>query len=166
MSFMGRGQPAAVALAISLTLGLAACGSDGGDASTAASPAAPQVVSPAQFIDRSHALCKKWKVKINRGLNNLYRRRAKETGEAIGQVGAIEAMRVVIVPSMRLEIADFEAVGLPRGEAYEAEAVWQAVRNIVEKIEAEGIVAWTRESLLDAYRPLAKQFQLQNCLYF
>ncbi|HWN73709.1 MAG TPA: hypothetical protein VNN15_07880 [Solirubrobacterales bacterium] len=124
------------------------------------------MVPLSKFIDESHDLCKKWKVKINRGLGNLYRQRSQETGEPQGQVGAIEAMRVVVVPSMKLQIADFEAVGLPKGKAYEAEAMWQEVRNIARKIEDEGIVAWTRESLLDRYRVAAKPFQLQSCLYF
>lgn len=165
MSFGSWGRRIAGALALALALGLSACGS-GGDSSTSDPSALPQLVSRSQFIANSHDLCKKWKVKINRGLGNLYRKRAKETGEAQGNVGAIEAMRVVVVPSMNLEVKDFEAVGLPKGEAYAAEAMWQEVRNIVRKIENEGIDAWTRESLLDHYRVAAKPFQLQNCLYF
>ncbi|MGN6585926.1 MAG: hypothetical protein ACTHKT_00415 [Solirubrobacterales bacterium] len=153
------------ALALALALGLSACGG-GGDSSASDPSALPQLVSRSQFIAKSHGLCKKWKVKINRGLKNLYRKRAQETGEPEGNVGAIEAMRVVIVPSMNLEAKDFEAVGFPKGEAYAAEAMWQEVRNIVHKIENEGIDAWTRESLLDRYRVAAKPFQLQNCLYF
>jgi hypothetical protein len=169
MSFGSWGRGIAGALALSIALGLSACGG-GGDTSASETTShfdpIPPMVSPSKFIDESHDLCKKWKVKINRGLGNLYRQRSRETGEAQGQVGAIEAMRVVVVPSMKLQVADFEAVGLPKGKAYEAEAMWQEVRNILRKIEDEGIVAWTRESLLDRYRVAAKPFQLQNCLYF
>ncbi|HET9676231.1 MAG TPA: hypothetical protein VFP21_01845 [Solirubrobacterales bacterium] len=155
--------------AIVSMLSLPACGG-GEDTSTSGAAShfsqISQMVPRSQFINDSHDLCKKWKVKINRGLKNLYRQRAQETGEPEGNVGAIEAMRVVIVPSMDLEVKDFEAVGLPKGEAYAAEAMWQEVRNIARKVENEGIVAWTRESLLDRYRVAAKPFQLQNCLYF
>ena len=160
---------AVVGAAIVSGLSLPACGG-GEDTSTSLATSHFSQISPtvsrSQFIDASHDLCKKWKVKINRGLKNLYRQRAKETGEPEGSVGAIEAMRVVVVPSMNLEVKDFEAVGLPEGEAYEAEAMWQEVRNIARKVENEGIVAWTRESLLDRYRVAAKPFQLQSCLYF
>jgi hypothetical protein len=168
--YFGRwGKQIAGVWALALALMVSACG--GGDDTGAAEATShfnrlPQMVSRSKFIDESHDLCKKWKVKINRGLNNLYRQRSQETGEAQGNVGAIEAMRLVVVPSMNLQVADFEAVGLPKGEAYAAEAMWQEVRNIVRKIEDEGIVAWTRESLLDRYRVAAKPFQLQNCLYF
>ncbi|MGN6557588.1 MAG: hypothetical protein ACTHLH_06205 [Solirubrobacterales bacterium] len=165
MSFGSWGRWIVGALALALALGLSACGG-GGDSNASDPSAPPQLVSRSQFITDSHDLCKKWKVKINRGLNNLYRKRSKETGEAQGSVGSIEAMRVVIIPSMNLEVKDFEAVGLPKGEAYAAEAMWQEIRNVVHKIENEGIDAWTRESLLDHYRVAAKPFQLQSCLYF
>lgn len=153
------------ALVLVLALGLSACG-DSGNNSTSDPSVLPQPVSRSQFIAESHDLCKKWKVKINRGLSNLYLKRAKETGEARGNVGSIEAMRVVIVPSMNLELRDFEAIGLPKGEAYAAELMWQEVRNLARKIEIEGIDAWKRKSLLDRYRVAAKPFQLQTCLYF
>jgi hypothetical protein len=138
-----------------------------GDGSTAASfPSAPSVVPRQKFIDDTHDLCKKWKIKINRGLKTIYAQREKETGEALGLVGTVESMRLVIVPSMKLELEEFEAVGLPKEEAYDAEVVWNSVRTIIHKIELEGITAWTRESLLFPYRKVAKKFELQNCLYF
>ena len=153
------------ALVLVLALGLSACGNSSNN-STSDPSVFPQPVSRSLFIAESHHLCKKWKVKINRGLSNLYRKRAEETGEARGNVGSIEAMRLVIVPSMNLELRDFEAIGLPKGEAYAAELMWQEVRNIARKVEIEGIDAWSRITLLDRYRVAAKPFQLQNCLYF
>lgn len=119
-----------------------------------------------KFIDQTHALCRKWKVNVNRGLKRLYAKRARETGEPEGQVGVVESMHTVIVPMYKRELAEFKAVGLPKGEAYEAEQVWESVRRIIHELEDEGIFAWTRESLLFPYRKLAKSFQLQNCLYF
>jgi hypothetical protein len=156
-------------MAVAALLVIGGCGGGDGSGSsstTVSSVSGPSIVSRSRFIDDTHALCKKWKVKINRGLKNIYARRSKETGEPLGAVGTIESMRLVIVPSMKLEVAEFEEVGLPKGETYEAEEVWQSVRNIIHKIEAEGIYAWQRESLLFPYRKVAKEFQLQNCLYF
>jgi hypothetical protein len=166
MSFWGKGRAVLVALAAVSLLVLSGCG---GDDSTAADPSAAassSMVSREKFIEGSKSVCKKWRVKINRGLKNLYAKRSKETGEPLGSVGAIEAMRMVIVPSMKLELEDFEAVGLPRGEAFQAEAMWQAVRNMYRRVELEGMVAWTRESLIFPFWREAKPFGLKNCLYF
>lgn len=151
-------------MAIASSLLLSACG--GGDDPTTSTASAPSVVSREKFVEDTKSLCKKWKVKINKGLKNLYAKREKETGETYGSVGAIEAMRMVIVPSMKLELAEFEAVGFPKGEAFAAEAMWQAVRNMYRRVELEGMVAWTRESLIFPFWNAAKPFGLKNCLYF
>jgi hypothetical protein len=161
---------AATAAPLLLLLLLGSCGGSGGGTATAESSGAssplPEIVSRQKFIDETHVLCRKWKVNINRGLKQLYAKRAKETGEPEGQVGTVESMHKVIVPMYKRELAEFEKVGLPKGQAEEGEDVWESVRTIIHKIEDEGIFAWTRESLLFPYRKLAKTFQLQNCLYF
>jgi len=151
-------------LALVLALGLGACGSGGDPPASSSSP--PKPVSRQKFIDDTRAVCKKWKVKINKGLKSLYAKREKETGEPGGSVGAIEAMQSVIVPSMKQEVKEFEAVGFPRGEAFAAEAMWQAARNMYRRVELEGMVAWTRENLIFPFWSAAKPFGLKTCIYF
>ncbi len=152
-------------MAVVSSLLISACGS--GDDPTTSTTSSPSAVSREKFITNTKSVCKKWRVKINRGLKTLYAKREKETGETYGSVGAIEAMRMVIVPSMKLELAELEAVGFPEGEAFAAEAMWQAVRNMYRRVELEGMVAWTRESLIFPFWNAAKPFEgLKNCLYF
>jgi hypothetical protein len=155
------------AAAFLLALALSACG--GGDDSSAASDApqgGPGIVSRQQFIDKSKAVCRKWREKVNKGLKDLYRKRTAETGAAEGSVGTIESMRVVVVPAMRRQLTEMEQVGLPKENEYAAEEFWDAIRRMTNEIEAEGIFAWTRESTIFPIHKLGKQFQLQNCVYF
>jgi hypothetical protein len=68
------------------------------------------------------------------------------------------------VPSLRKEIEQLEAIGLPKGEVYEAEALWQTLRIVVHEVEAEGLYAWRSAKLLPAFRNRAKQFGLEKCV--
>jgi len=162
-----RGTISIAAAALLSALALSACG--GGDSSSAADDAAqgaPGIVSRQHFIDRSKAVCLKWREKVNIGFKDLYRKRAKETGAVEGSVGTIESMRVVVVPAMRRQLTEMEQVGLPEGAEYAAERFWDAIRRMTNEIEAEGVFAWTRESTIFPIHKLGKQFQLQNCVYF
>jgi hypothetical protein len=168
MSFLTGTLRAAGALVILVSasaLGLYGCGGDDGTAATSAS-APPRIVSHEQFVEKSKEVCVKWKEKINKGLKETYRQRTKETGEPEGAVGTIETMHTVIVPAMRKQLEEMEAVGLPEGEANAAEEFWDAIRRMTYEIEGEGIFAWTRESTVAPIHRLGKPFELQNCIYF
>jgi hypothetical protein len=97
-------------------------------------------------------------------MNAFYERRARETGEPLGVVGAVEAVPKLVVPSLRDELQELEAIGLPKEEAYEAEAVWQTLRTVMHEIEDEGIYAWRSAKLLPPFRNRARQFGLQGCV--
>lgn len=169
MSFGAGAHKAVGALAtivVVFVLVLSGCGGGDSTAATSGFPAAPRIVSHQQFVAKSKQICIKWKEKINKGLKDLYRQRAKETGEPEGIVGTIETMRSVVVPGMRKQLQEMEAVGLPKEEAYAAEEFWDAIRRMTNEIEAEGIFAWTRESTIAPIHRLGKPFELQNCIYF
>jgi hypothetical protein len=160
-----------ICAALLVTLALSACGggdraSSAGTSSASSSAGASGIVPLQQFIDHSKAVCRKWRERVNKGFKDLYRKRTSETGEAEGSVGTIESMRVVVVPAMRRQLAEMEAVGLPKENAYAAERFWDAIRRMTNEIESEGIFAWTRESTIFPIHNLGKQFQLQNCVYF
>jgi len=94
----------------------------------------------------------------------LLKRRADETGEGLGLVGEFEVVQKVLVPSLKREIDELEAVGLPEKQAYEAEAVWQTFRIVLHEVEAEGLYAWRSAKLLRPFRNRAKPFGLDFCL--
>lgn len=91
-------------------------------------------------------------------------RRAEETGESLGLVGEFEMVQKVIAPSLSREIDRLEKIGLPRGHAYEAEALWQTLRIVLSEVEAEGLYAWRSAMLLRPFRNRAKMFGLDSCV--
>lgn len=152
--------------ALFVTAVLSACG--GGDSATSADPprSAPGIVSRQQFIDRSKAVCRKWRERISQGFLDLYDKRTAETKEPEGSVGSVESVRVIVIPGMRQQLREMEEVGLPKGDAYAAEMFWEAIRRMINEIAVEGNFAWGRPSTIFPVQRWGKQFRLQNCIYF
>jgi hypothetical protein len=124
----------------------------------------PQLIPRAQFVKRTKAICARAGQERGKASEAFYERRAEETGEGVGAVGAVELVPRVVIPSLRRELDELEAVGLPRGEAYEAEAAWQTLRTVLHEVEAEGIYAWRSAKLLPPFRNRARPFGLQFCV--
>jgi hypothetical protein len=162
----GRGNIWILCAVFSVTLAFSACGGGDTTKSAGSSQSAPGIVSRQQFVDRSKAVCRKWRERVNKGLKDLYRKRTGETGEPEGTVGTIESMHVVIVPMMRRQLKEMEEIGLPKEGAYAAEQFWDAIHRMTNEIDNDGIFAWTRESTIFPIHNLGKQFELQNCVYF
>jgi hypothetical protein len=70
----------------------------------------------------------------------------------------------LIVPYLRRTSRELVDIGLPEDHAYEAEALWQTLKNILRKVEDEGMYAWRSATLLPPFRNHAKPFGLQNCV--
>jgi len=161
-----RAAGALATLVSACALVFSGCGEGDSTAATSTNPVSPKMVSHKEFVEKSKEVCVKWKEKINKGLKDTYRQRTKETGEPEGTVGTVETMYTVVIPGMRKQLEEMEAVGLPKEEAYAAEEFWDAIRRMTHEIEAEGIFAWTRESTIAPIHNLGKPFELQNCVYF
>lgn len=152
-----------LALAVVL-VAVAGCGGDGDTTASSSAGRYPAIVPRAQFVKEAKAICEAAEKKMGDEVSAFYERRARETGESPGLVGAVEAIRVVVVPALRRQLEELEAIGLPKGEAYEAEAVWQTFATVVHEVEAEGIYAWRSAKLLPPFRNRAKQFELDGCI--
>lgn len=158
-----RGPLLLLALALALLTGMG-CGR-GGDTTASSSPARyPAIIPSAQFVKKAKAICEAAKERMGDEISAFYERRAKETGESNGLVGSVEAISEVVVPTLRKQLEELEAIGLPKGAVYEAEAVWQTFRTVLHEVEAEGIYAWRSAKLLPPFRNRAKQFELDNCI--
>src|SRR4051794_1303233 len=81
----------------------------------------PKIVSRKRFEQGSKAICARANKQRAKEEEAFLVRRAQESGESIGLVGEMEMMREVMAPSLRSELEALEAVGLPKGGAYEAE---------------------------------------------
>jgi hypothetical protein len=146
--------------AIGLALALGGCGQD--DATTASRY--PQMIPRSQFVKRAKAICRASTERLNREMTAFYAMRSRETEESEGLVGAVEAVPEVIVPSLSRELGELKAIGLPEGEAYEAEAALQTLATVLHEVEAEGIYAWRSAKLLPPFRNRARPFGLQQCV--
>ena len=152
-------------LVLTLGLGLGVgCGGNDGTSSSPSPSRYPAIVPPARFIRQAKEICEAAKQEMGDEVSAFYERRAKETGESNGRVGAVEAIPEVVVPTLRKQLEQLEAIGLPKGEAYEAEAVWQTFKTVLHEVEAEGIYAWRSAKLLPPFRNRAKQFELDDCI--
>ena len=157
-------------LRLSLLLALVAlvtgvgCGGGGDTTASRASSRYPAIVPRAEFVKEAKAICEAAKETMGEEGSAFYEMRAKETGEPLGSVGAVEAIPEVVVPTLRKQLEQLEEIGLPKGEAYAAEAVWQTFRTVLREVEAEGIYAWRSAKLLPPFRNRAKQFELDGCI--
>jgi hypothetical protein len=148
-------------------LGIYGCGQAREDSAPSSSPRSaqgPEVIEPARFVKAAKAICTKANKERGRAGGVLLARRTKETGENPGLVGEFEMVQKVIAPSLSREIDRLEKIGLPRGHAYEAEALWQTLRTVLNEVEVEGLYAWHSAKLLRPFRNRAKMFKLEFCV--
>jgi hypothetical protein len=139
-------------------------GCGGGEDGTSSASPSPSIVSPDHFTARAKSICAAANEERNDDSLAFLERREKETGEPLGLVGEFEVVRRVVAPSLRDEVERLQAIGLPKEEAYEAEALWQTLRIVVQQVETEGLYAWRSAKLLPAFRNRAKQFGLEDCV--
>jgi hypothetical protein len=123
------------------------------------------IIPRAEFVQRTKAICGRYRERLAEEVEAFYERRRRETGETSEVVGAVEAVPEVIVPSLKRELRELEAVGLPEEKAYEAEVLWQTLRTVVHEVDVEGLRAWSSPKLLPPFRHRAKPFGLQQCIF-
>jgi hypothetical protein len=160
MCFWGRGRGIAGALALVLVLGLSACGGSSDSDTTAYPPLIPRE----QFEKKAKEICDRVGEERSKGVEAFYERRQRETGATQEVVGAVELINVVVVPTLRRELKELEAIGLPKGDAYDGEAVMQTLSTVVHEVEVEGIYAWRSAKLLPPFRNRSHQFGLDGCI--
>lgn len=160
----GRTLTARTSSLLALAAVALSVGGCGGSDTTTSSPRFPQVVPQSQFVRQAKVICRDATKKLSRGISAFYERRARETGEPGGAVGSVEAIPEVVVPLLRHELGELEAIGLPKNHVYEAEALWQTLKTVLHETEVEGIYAWRSAKLLPPFRNRAKPFGLQHCV--
>ena len=155
----------ALLLGLGMTCAMGCGGESGHDSSAlAASADSARLIPPQDFLRDAEAICNAGNSERSEDGLAFFERRKDETGEPLGLVGNFEVVHKVIVPSLRREIGQLESIGLPRGEAYEAESLWQTLHIVLHEVEVEGLYAWRSAKLLTAFHHRAKQFGLQSCV--
>jgi hypothetical protein len=148
-----------IALATTVSIYIYGCGQAKED-----SAHGPDVVPPAQFMRAAKAICQRANDERGEKGSAFLKQRAKETGQGLGLVGEVEMVQKVVAPSLSREVDRLEGIGLPRGRAYDAEALWQTLRIVSQEVEIEGIYAWRSAKLLWPFRNRAKSFGLDSCV--
>jgi hypothetical protein len=151
-----------IALGVVALLVGAGCG--GGDGDTAAESPYPPLVPRAEFVKKAKAICDRYNEERGEDVEAFYERRQRETGATQEVVGAVELINVIVVPSLRRELKQLEAIGLPEGDAYDGETIWQTLSTVVHEVEVEGIYAWRSAKLLPPFRNRSHQFGLDGCI--
>jgi hypothetical protein len=147
-----------VALGMAL-LAFAGCG--GSDSDTTAYP---PLIPRAQFEKKAKAICDHYTELRGERVEAFYERRQRETGATQEVVGAMELINVVVVPTLKRELKELGAIGLPKGDAYDGEAVMQTLSTVIDEVEVEGIYAWRSAKLLPPFRNRSHEFSLDDCI--
>ncbi len=145
-----------------ITLLLVGCG--GGDSDTSAETRYPPLIPRGQYEKKAKAICERVGEERAEGVEDFYEMRAKETGATQEVVGSMELINVVVVPTLKRELRELEAIGLPEGKAYDGEAVVQTLSTVVHEVEVEGIYAWRSAKLLPPFRNRSHKFGLDGCI--
>jgi hypothetical protein len=151
------------ALALAGVLALGACGG-GGDSGTSAENRYPPLIPRGQYEKKAKAICERVGEERQKELGAFYKRRQRETGATQEVVGTFEGINKVVVPTLKRELKELEAIGLPEGKAYEGEAVLQTLSTVVHEVEVEGEYAWRSAKLLPPFRNRSHKFGLDNCI--
>jgi len=122
------------------------------------------MVAPQRFIKAAKGICRRANNERAVDGSAFLKRRAEETEESLGLVGEFEMVQRVVSPSLAKEVTRLENIGLPREQAYEAEALWQTLRIVLHEVEVEGIYAWRSAKLLQPFRNRARPFGLDSCV--
>jgi hypothetical protein len=153
---MGRGTIAiAVALALA-ALGLG-CGG-GGDSSTDTGS-----ISKAAFIKKVDAVCKHGTRRMQRAVLKVLKQgkgiKRPSTDQSVKLVG------VVIVPSVRQEIKEIKALGVPGGDEEKVDAMVGALEEGVETAEddPEAVVKGSSDVIFGIASRIAGEYGIKGC---
>jgi hypothetical protein len=129
----------------------AGCGSSGGDDST--SSVSEGSLTKAEFIKQGDEICEKGNQKINDEAENFASEEGVDKGEP-KQEQQEEAIEQIVAPGVREQAEEIAALGAPKGDQAEVEAIVAAVKTGAAELEEDP------EALLEGKNPLSKGSQL------
>lgn len=154
---MGTGRGAFVVAAIVVALVMAGCGG-GGDSSTATGS-----ISKAAFIKKVDAICqqgtRRMQIAVFKVLKQGKEIKRPSTAQSVKLVGA------VIVPSVRREIKEIKALGVPSGGEEKVDAIVGALEEGVETAEndPEAVVKGSSDVIFGIASRIAGEYGITGC---
>lgn len=154
---MGTGRGAFVAAAMVIALVVAGCGGSG-DSSTATDS-----ISKAAFIKKVDAVCKHGTRRMQRAVLKTLKQgkgiKRPSTDQSVKLVG------VVILPSVRQEIKEIKALGVPSGDEEKVDAMVGALEEGVETAEddPEAVVKGSSDVIFGIASRIAGEYGITGC---
>jgi hypothetical protein len=144
MSFGKRRKLAGATLVLlAMILALAGCGSSSGStestetAETAETTETTSSLTKAAFVKKGNAICAKSEEEVAAGVEKL----AKENNALEKKPLSAKQMEAVagevLVPTVRKQLNEIRALGIPSGDEQEVEAIFAAVEEGIEKTEED-----------------------------
>jgi hypothetical protein len=154
---MGTARGVFVAAAMVVALAIAGCGG-GGDSSTATGS-----ISKAAFIKKVDAVCKAGTRRMQTAVLKFLKQgreiKRPTTDQSVKMVGA------VIVPSVRQEIKEIKALGVPSGDEEKVNAIIGALEEGVETAEddPEAVVEGSSDVIFGIAGRIAGEYGITGC---
>jgi ABC-type phosphate/phosphonate transport system substrate-binding protein len=153
---MGRGPIALIAVVIAAVLIVAGCG--GSDDSSSASS-----ISKEEFIAKADAVCQRGNKRMEKALVGFLTKNKKI--QKPSQADNKKFIVTVLVPSLRQEIKEIKALGVPDGDEEKVDAMIAALEEGLETAEddPEVVAAGTADIVFGIASRLAGEFGLETC---
>ena len=134
---------------------LAACG--GGEETTA------PTLNKAEFIAQGDEICRNGDKEIEAGAEEFAKENEVDT-ENVTTDQQEEAIKEVVVPSLRKQAEEIGELGVPEGEEEKVEALLTSLEDAADEIEADpGVVLEGSTDPLAEARQLANDFGFVSC---
>jgi ABC-type phosphate/phosphonate transport system substrate-binding protein len=153
---MGRGSLALVAAVLAAVLLAAGCGGD--DSSSSSAP-----ISKEEFITKADAVCQRGNKRMETALVGFLTKDKKI--QKPNQADNEKFILTVLIPNLKREIKEIQALGVPDGDEEKVEAMIAALEEGLDTAEdnPEVVAAGTSDIVFGIASRLAGEYGLATC---
>ncbi|HEU4944760.1 MAG TPA: hypothetical protein VFT10_06320 [Solirubrobacterales bacterium] len=154
---MGRGSLVLVVAMVAAVLIIAGCGDDSSSSSSTVS------ISKEEFIAKADEICKQGTGRMEAGLARFLTEGGKI--QKPSQSDSEKFIVTVLVPSVRREIKELQALGLPDGDEEKTEAMIASLEEGLDTAEdnPEAVAAGSTDIVFGITSRLAGEFGIEAC---
>lgn len=153
---MGRGPIALIAAVIAAAMLAAGCGGGGDDSSSSSS------ISKEEFAAKADAICKDGTTRMQKAIFAALKDKRSLTKMSQSEQEKIVA--TVIVPSVKREVKELRALGVPDGDDEKVDAMIGALEEGVETAESNPeAVTSSSDAVFGIASRLAAEYGLEAC---
>ncbi|HEY5051839.1 MAG TPA: hypothetical protein VII45_00345 [Solirubrobacterales bacterium] len=157
---MSKRLIATLAGVLTIALIVAGCGSSS-DSSTDSTAS----LTKAEFVKQGNAICAAGNKQIETGIESFAKQNHLSESKPPTEAQAAEIAETVLVPSVSGQLEEIEALGVPRGEEDQVDAIFAAVEGAIEKAEEDPSVLLSEKgaSAFTKANQLSREYGLTVC---